>query len=392
MNDGRIKGIAYSFLSLMLMGITIVHAFGQGHPPYLVPQIHSATDYQQVVYIDPSAKAGNGTIASPFNSMKEITPQPNTAYLLKRGTILDEHVAKKWEGSLLGAYGSGDMPIIANGIRILEGSHDFTLRDIEIRKPGTGTNDVILAFHHKPAPQRITVAFCRVIGVDHGRGYPYYAIEHAADSLVFFNNEVGWCRNNGWWLNAHNVIILRNWFHNINLDGVNQPGSTGDIIQSTYFLTNSYIAGNIMDRSNSMWKHALMINVQETGRNIVVEYNTIYAPKQGAGGAAVRWTPGRRAIFRKNLILSVDNQRQKLTAPFDTWNEVANQPEPYGIRDNHIIADTGGRLVAYDKARLHPSNRVFPSLDEYHQFLQQNPGVGQYGSDIDTTSFFPFHH
>lgn len=374
-----------TLIPVMVLWSSLLQA---SHPPYQLPDIKSCSDFQQVVYIDPSGEGGDGSRHSPLNSLQGLEPQPGTAYLIRRGTVLNEHVSNRWNNNLLGAYGHGARPVIGRGVRIRTGTRDFTLRDLVILKPGTGSNDVILAFDQRPAPRDVTIAFCSILGIDEGRGYPFYALEHGADNLVFFNNEVAFSRNNGWWLNANQVKIIRNWFHNINKDGEHSPHSSGDIIQSIYFLPQAYIAGNIFDKSNSMWKYTLMLNLQGSNEGIVVEYNTFYAPREGAGGAAIRWTPGSNAIFRRNLIRSIDPGNQRLVVPFETWQPIADQPFPYGIRDNHIIADTGSEsVVAYDRARLDSSNRLFRSNQAYELFLRENPGIGLYGSDIDTSTF-----
>lgn len=373
-----------AIIGIIFLIVSISPARGMN---YFIPEIKTEAHFARVIYIDPSGQNGNGSMASPYNSLKGIKPEPNTAYLIKRGTILNEAISLKWNNNLLGAYGEGSRPILVRGFRVMGNSKDFTLRDLDIRKAGTGQHDMVLFFEYKPASVNVTVAFCRITGMNTGHGYPYYVIENGAENLVFFNNEVAYCRNNGWWLNADNVKIIRNWFHNINKSGEDSPESTGDIIQSIYHLNNAYIAGNIMDKSNSMWKYTLMLNIQERSEGIVVEYNTFYAPKQGAGGAAIRWTPGANARFSRNLIKSIDDKGNPLVVPFETWQPIALQPEPFGIRDNIIIADTDGSVVAYNRTELHNSNRVFSSAHDYYLFLEQNPDIGLYGSDIDIKEF-----
>ena len=130
-----------------------------------------------------------------------------------------------------------------------------------------------------------------------------------------------------------------------------------------------------------MWKYTLMFNIplgSTTTANIVAEYNTFVTPKPGAGGAGVRWVAGRDSTFRKNVVNGLNG-----ITPFDTWPDHANQPAPYGIRDNHVLA-TG--TVSTNGVVLDPSNSIFASMEAYQAYLSQNPEL--YGSDIDIDDFW----
>lgn len=377
--------IPLPFFLLFLLLTAQVSA--QTAPPYQIPVIPTADSYKNVVYIDPTGANGNGTIQAPFNTFEGLHILPNTAYLIRRGTVLNESLSRLWNRNFVGGYGDGAKPILNRGLGISGGSDDSVFRGLDIRRAGTGTTDQVLKFDHSPRPNRITIAYCRIIGMNTGEGYPYNTIEHGANNLVFFHNEVAYCRNNGWWLNGRNIKIVRNWFHNINKDGETSTSSTGDIIQSIYDLTGAHIAGNIFDKSNSMWKYALMLNLgggQGTvSNNIVAEYNTFYAPKRGAGGAAVRWVPGTNARFSRNVIRCIG-----LVTPFDTWSQFANQTAPNGIRDNHILVEQGDSIVAFNRATLDASNLIFHTVETHQQYLTSNPHVGLFGSDIDRNTFW----
>ena len=350
--------------------------------PYDLPVVREPAEFGNVVYIDPSGPNGNGSFTSPYNTLQYLEIQPDTAYLIRRGTVLTERAYwKVWQNTYVGAYGDGDMPVIMGGIQIGSGSVDATFVGLDIRKAGTGGNDIIFAFNdNAPRARNITVAFCRIIGEDIGSGYPHNALRGGGDDIVIFNCEIAYAQNNGWWLGtSERIRVIRNWFHHHNMGGTDQLDSTGDIIQAIYDLNNAYFAGNIMDKSNSIWKYALMFNIplsRTTTQNIVVEYNTFFAPKPGQGGAAVRWVAGVNSTFRRNLIDSIG-----LVTPIDTWDPHANQPEPYGIRDNHILANPGSG-IATNGVVLHESNRVFRSHSAYADFLADNPEL--HGSDIDT--------
>lgn len=355
--------------------------------PYPVPEIKGPGDFSDIVYIDPSGSHGDGSMVSPYNTLAGLTLQPDTAYLLKRGTVLSERPNKVWIDTYVGAYGEGAMPIIDGGLRIRRGSRDATFVGLDIRRTGRGER-TILRFAHPndfddtsgPIPSHITVAFCNIQGF-YDNGYPQYNIEHSADFLVFYNNRVSYSQNNGWWLTStESVQIIRNWFHHQNMGGVEATDSTGDTIQVEYELNRGYFAGNHMDKSHAMWKYTLMFNIplgSPATKNIVVEYNTFYAPKRGAGGAAVRWVAGGDSTFRRNVINSIG-----LVTPIDTWPGHAAQPYPYGIRDNHILADPGSS-IATNGSVLDESNQIFRSQREYDAYRLGL--TGQFGSDIDTS-------
>ena len=349
--------------------------------PYSLPTIETEAAFSNVVYIDPSGPNGNGSIETPYNTLIGLTIQPDTAYLIKRGTILDERpLFITWKNIYIGAYGVGAIPILNRGLVIWEGSADSTFADLHIR--ATGGNDIIRFRTQSPQPTHITIAYCRIEGVDGGEGYPWFGIQHSANHLVFFNNEISHSQNNGWWLtSSESVRIIRNWFHHQNMGGVDSITSTGDTIQAIYDLNNAYLAGNHLDKSHAMWKYTLMFNIplgSTTTANIVAEYNTFVTPQPGAGGAGVRWVAGRDSTFRKNVVNGLNG-----ITPFDTWPDNANQPAPYGIRDNHVL--TAG-TVSTNGVVLDPSNTIFGSIEAYQTYLDQNPGL--YGSDIDTDDFW----
>lgn len=353
-------------------------------PPYQIPVIKTASNYANVVYIDPSASTnGNGSQASPFSSLPA-TLQPNTAYLFRRGTT-HPYVSRVFTSVLIGAYGTGADPIIS-GIDVRNNSSNSTIRNIDIALRRSGTGDKVLAFNHLNTSRDITIAYCKIRGIANNGIFPRFGIEHSVDGLVFFNNEIFDIDNNGWWLAPNkNMKIIRNWFHRVNRGGENSTTSTGDGIQAEYGLPGAYIAGNIIDKSNSMWKYSLMLN--GTQENNIVEYNTFISPKTGAGGAGVRWMAQTNGIFRKNVVRSISATGQQLVVPFDTWDSHANKAHPYGIRDNHVLAVSGAGL-ATNGVVLHSSNLRFTSNAAYDSYLASNPGIGLYGSDITPQNFW----
>ena len=356
-------------------------------PPYQIPEIKSESDFSFIVYIDPTVnQSGDGSISSPLKTLPA-TLQPNTAYLIKRGTT-HPGINRLFGSVLLGAYGQGAMPVISGGLTVQNHSKNSTIRDLDITSdPGQNGGNVV-DFIHQNKSSDITLAYNKIRGSASNGKFPKFGIHHAVDGLVLFNNEVFNIDNNGWWLTPHNNIrVVRNWFHNVNKGGENTTDNSGDGIQAEYGMDGMYFAGNIIDKSNSMWKYALMLNGTQT--NNTIEYNTFYAPKPGAGGAAIRWMAHQNGIFRKNLVRSICNQGNQLVVPFDTWDSHANKGAPYGIRDNHILRENGNlATVATNGVSLDNSNSVFTGLAQYQQFLAANPGIGLYGSDITKENFW----
>jgi hypothetical protein len=368
-------------------------------PPYEIPKIKTEAEFGNKVYIDPSRSSnGNGSINSPHNTLQGISIKTNTAYLLKRGTVLNERINKKWDNNMISAYGDGAKPIINGGFHIQGGSRNTTFYDLDIRSDNhSGGKSAIIDFEQSPASRDITIAFCNLMGVNtRGKGFPFYVLHHGSENMIVYHNKMSNCTNNGWWLGSYaNVKIVRNWITKTNLDGENKIDNSGDGIQAMFTNHNLYIAGNVIDKSNAIWKYALMLNKKEkyASNNMIVEYNTLIAPRTGNGGAGVFWRPqgGKNNVFRKNVINSHSyDGRTSLVTPIHTELEQLTVSGPYGIRDNHILVPAGKNIVFPSNIQnsLHSSNRIFNTMNAYSKFLNDNPNIGLYGSDIDLKNFW----
>lgn len=95
---------------------------------------------EMVVYIDPTNindDMRDGTLEHPFSSWKEVTWNPDFAYLQKKGTISNEGKINIYsENVVIGSYGEGDLPVVTSSakdyaIRAFEKSN-ITIRDIHI--------------------------------------------------------------------------------------------------------------------------------------------------------------------------------------------------------------------------------------------------------------------
>ena len=164
----------------------------------------------------------------------------------------------------------------------------------------------------------------------------------------------------------------------------------GDGIQwegTTPLTENLYFAGNYIDRSNSAGKGTIFMNGYHVDN--VFEYNTIIAPKRGDGGYAVRWiNNGGGGIFSKNVIHSlfddgrVSNRQGQIPIATFSGQHVET------IIDNHTIyTDT----EAHSWETLDESNLEFNSNESWSSYINANPEIGLYGSDIDPDTFLtPF--
>jgi hypothetical protein len=374
--------------------------------PYKIPAI-PADNYTKKVYIDPSSKTnGTGTMSSPHNTLNGITISSNTSYYIKRGTQLNERVSKKWTNNYITAYGTGNKPIIKGGLIIRGGSSNFVFRDLDIRagriEYGSTVHGVVQHETQEGSISDGVYAYCRIRGLDNGEGFPENAIRHATANFILFNNEISHANVNGFWLGtASNVRIVRNWFYKMNIKGETSTEGNGDIIQAIYRNDNLYIAGNVLDRSNSTWKYALMLRKKDAyaSKNIVVEYNTLIDAKPGRGGAVLYWRPGgdpsiltTNNVFRKNVIntISYNGVTLRDASAIQSMDGEFQPSDVYGIRDNHIITGrTSG--ICYPSSldsKLDKSNKIFNSHDKYASFLSANKSIGQYGSDIITSKFW----
>ena len=367
-------------------------------PPYSIPIIKTAEDFENLVYIDPEAVTdGNGSINSPRNIIPEFVE--NTAYLLKRGTTYRGSIKEIFTNILLGAYGEGDMPVVRSertrALEILNTSSHSTIRDIYFTASGVTPYGVGIARVGESGDgfvEHITVAFCKFIGHNEdGAGvYPRNNIGFSGDDITFFNNEVAYNRSVATTISGTRIKIIRNWYHNSSKDSEEEPADGGMI--ASYFTSNTmyecYIAGNIFDRSNSMDKSCLFLNhpwAEETAANNIAEYNTAYPPKLGGGGSAFSWSPGTgNTALRYNVIKAIG-----LSSPMTVHEGNIEFDSPYGVRENLILREKGKRVnaVGYNIFLEGLNNHRFYTQEEYKIYLTENPEKNSYGSDIDTATF-----
>jgi len=348
---------------------------------YRNPVISSEKDYSRHIYIDPTAQeGGNGSIEKPFNSWEDIQIKSNTAYLFKAGTTYEGDIHGVFTNNYIGMYNDG-LPPIVRRLEVSSGTNGLTVNRIHIITKGFVWQMVALS-EQDNGPKNVTISNCLIKGIDEGEGYPHRNISGKCNGLTLYHNEVCFSMNDGLYLSSYapNTTIVSNYFHHNNLGGVQATNSAGDGIQiENAHCDNTYIANNYIDRKESNWKFCLIINsLIDLQDNVICEWNTFVSPKRSsAGGTSVRWLGGTNNIYRKNLIDSWAG-----LPGIDTYNEHANQPEPYGIRDN---IEFGPNIhCALCKSG---DNLDFATKDEYLQYIADN-GLEEYGSDLDIDNFW----
>jgi len=333
---------------------------------YLVPEVSDPSEYEDVVYIDPSAGAGgDGSEGSPLNYLDTGEWEEGTAYLLRAGSVFEMGLNGVPAYCYVGSYGVGEKPVFRGHGAMFSSGNDVTVVGLVLEKYGDGGYDRILNI----GVDNVIFSHCRISGLDDGNGYPYYILKGGHKGMTFYGCELSYSRNDGFYLGGRtDMSFVSNWFHHQNMsDG------SGDGVQLEYSgYDRFYFANNYVDRSHKMGKFGLICNgTEETG--VVVEWNTFISPNQGRGGAAVRWLAGENNQFRKNLLIVGPG-----TSGVATYDVFANQEAPYGIRDNHAY---GEGSMFYGIGSWAESNLFFNDASAYETYLSEE-GLTAYGSDL----------
>ncbi len=423
-----------------------------GSPVYKIPEVKNENDFTNKIHIDPTYSGGgsNGSIEKPFTSINDNFSKgipSNTAFLIRRGTELNEKIGRLANGTRLtdmiyknnfiGAYGSGEMPVVG-GMWIAAGTNGLTIRDIHFlaqSQQSTGHDAVIYMHNSRYFPtsspadlcRNVTIAYCIIEGKHNPSyyydptPYPLKGIKFDCDNFVLYHTEIRNIWSDGVYAgggNGHSAV--RNWIHKINLmdqraKAENWPnpsspdprsddskstawgkGGTGDCWQSGGAGNNYYFAGNIFDRSNSTWKFGLIMNngLNSNNRGVIIEWNTFLAPLSGAGGGAHYYNMPPDNICRYNLYDASRPNSQSyvwIAGGLSVIKYHLTQAPPFGIRNNHVIKNKPGDRITWGTSNtdtdhyVHESNKIFNGLEEYKIFLQTNDPVG---SDIDTENFW----
>ncbi|MEZ5194834.1 MAG: hypothetical protein R2764_00065, partial [Bacteroidales bacterium] len=268
---------------------------------------------QNVVYIDPTNQGDpgqDGSIDHPWDSWSDVSPQSNTSYLQKRGTMevrsstLMTLSSSNLHDIYIGAYGTGERPVIhfddANGI-YLKYTRGITIENLEL----VGNYGVTEGVFHKDAiyisghtsgttnTTQTTIRNCKM----HRWGCAITSMTFPGgtivDTVMVDNVEIFDIGDDGIFGGIDNLTVQNSHIYRVNRHwytvGHSQLQSGGDCI---HFRGNNYlIQNNILDRSNTGNKFCLIYgsNSYHPDRGKIL-WNTFYPPQDTIdddGGACI---------------------------------------------------------------------------------------------------------
>jgi hypothetical protein len=277
-------------------------------------QPKSPADYATIIYIDPSTTTpGDGSSpATPLVSWNNVTIQPNTAYVQKRGTT--DHVTQEIRVNqvnvLLGAYGaeSDPRPIISDAstdiTHMINVQENFaTVRDLEIVSP-RATSGIHFAAGAWPSDG---IAWnCYVHGVDQTH-YLMWGIRVFGDRTKVLHNTIEYTGDDGIFVQYFaDIEIGYNHITRVNQKWFEDPSEAhagGDGIQ--FDTTDRFhIHHNYIDRSDTGNKFCIIVDPKDSSgftTGGLIEYNTckITTTMSGlfAGGASAYTITIRNNVF-----------------------------------------------------------------------------------------------
>ncbi|CAG0927102.1 hypothetical protein TFLX_00350 [Thermoflexales bacterium] len=287
-------------------------------------QPKSPADYANIVYIDPSTSTpGNGSSpATPLASWNNVTVQPNTAYVQKRGTIapITKEIRVNQENVLLGAYGPEDdpRPIISdastNITHLINVQQNFvTVRDLEIVSP-RATSGIHFAAGAWPSDG---VAWnCYVHGVDQTH-YLMWGIRVFGHRTKVLHNTIAYTGDDGIFVQYFaDIEIGYNHITHVNQKWFEDPSEAhagGDGIQ---FDTTDrfYIHHNYIDRSDTGNKFCIIVDPKDASgftTGGLIEHNACKLTTTMSGlfaGGATAYT----ITIRNNVFEYVHADRQSI--------------------------------------------------------------------------------
>jgi archaellin len=387
---------------------------------YIIPTVKSINDWVDIKYVDPTSPTnGSGTIGNPYNTINGIgsgyTIPGNTAYLIKRGTTLNERVRKTFVNCYIGAYGEGAMPVVRNGFRIEGGSNGLTIDGLDIKfhdySNDAGYNAMIIFVASTDGgSQNIEIINNKITGVYKNQTYmyPYRAIWFRGYCInaTVYNNIISYVADDGiGCISSTNVKIVRNWIHHVDMKRVGNEYGSSDPEGSVYnwdcgdciHMNNNsgvYIAGNLLDRSLTSWKFALIVKRPVAGSDYTIEYNTAYGNNGGNTSGAILYledflnvpTTIRNNILDTSKMGTIDYGiwvlYQGTTSLVPNSDVLSNQTYPLGVYDNHVIWNTAKGFYNFSAghANFIANNEMFSSYGAYETFLTTNSPEG---TDID---------
>jgi hypothetical protein len=363
-----------------------------------IPIIASADDFGSVLYFDSAAAdGGDGSSEFPYNTLDVIMDESypdNCALLLRAGSIfyassLNADSAKS--NVYFGAYDDGDMPIVTNldkldnPTQFVAGSQfqgtDITVDGIHFVGGSKSSYRALMGI----GGTNLTIANSHLESICTAEaGYLFNIWKGGAQNMVVYKNEIAYAHDDLWYASSNGTYqIVSNYFHHANMktykgdnfDPQNKDTwlqGSGDAIQFEYpGLTDTYIANNFFDRSDSARKFALIFNGGADNSNVVIEHNTIIAPQNFDGGSAMQLHA--LATVRHNLFLNID--------PAGGSSALASYAAyTADITNNDFVGweqGSGFWNVGFDD--LGAGNTMYDSLEAYQTAV---PAEERLGSDI----------
>jgi hypothetical protein len=412
---------------------------------YQIPEIQTAGDFANKIHIDPDYKGGSsdGSITRPYTSFNAVFSgkiPANTAFLIKRGTVLKEiigrdgtgyhtvHTKMLYNNNFIGAYGEGARPVIM-GLFIMRPSNGLTVRDLRMeRQSKWGDHDAIISFDYLsdgPGSQNVTIAYNQIRGLYNPNGvktypfsnssgpfaYPKHFIEGSCDNFILYHNEMWDCFRTGIVMmgyragHASNVKVVKNWVRKVyqmwhyngmtkEIDMNEEGGNVATFYGKQPYL---YVAGNYLDRSDTGYKAVISTGLEEAGVPVwgsglnqgqIFEFNTLITGVSNGSGFYIN-TP-EKTYIRHNVIDRSNKGLQAGNRNFggnDSFPLHFEQPENY-IYDNHLIRFDASQELSWPPgycSLIEEANKGFKSYSEYEQYCKTNVIVG---SDIDINNFW----
>lgn len=234
-----------------------------------------------ILYIDPSASVnGNGTLASPINSLAGLSFTTNYNYLIKRNTISSlDGILINADNIRIGSYGEGDLPVIESSstehiIRAVD-RRNITISDLKI----IAYNALSAIYFLGPGSDEILISNCIIEGTDYGLRFINTG-NSITEYCQFINNLNG----------AYVIGKTSNFHYNVfsgNSYGLNisAPASAADILNNVFY--DNHVAVAFSGFQLNIYNNILYL--KENGdkaitaivNNIQSDYNIFYPEQEG---------------------------------------------------------------------------------------------------------------
>lgn len=393
---------------------------------------------QSTIYIDPDYAGGDsdGTIEKPFTSWETalplvahssleggdphdslLTTEANT-YLQKRGTTTTiAHVIELEHQVKLGAYGTGDRPVInfapgghSGNVGMIEAFNvDYTnnplMRDLVVEDLVLNAHGVTSGILFEGMVGDVRVENCEITGSGWGIRLLCWDTDSLNRYLKVLHTTIHLTADDGiytWW--APNLEVGYCHIYDVNqkyFTGPQPPSQStapGDPIQQNGGCSGAWIHHNILDKSGTEFKFPYIANSGNANppHQITVEYNRLIG--QGRNTAACLYLDvGVDAVVRGNVFSNAPGAIFEKSAPgkLVAYNNVfynvgkALDATAFNFFDfyNNTMIDCGGVEVTDFYYASHMANnliyRVTDTSSDYLVRCQSSPGAGKFTCDYN---------